>query len=218
MRNCILITASLLCSLVWISVSGLKSQTVEVQSGDEVTMQCSNFSIVPSQIIWFRLNRSEPRCISHMFRSFEPATFCSGFKDGKFNMTSNISTVFLNIKQVDLSDSGLYFCGYYVSRNPLIVDATFLEVQEVNYEMTKLVNVVLVGLVVVMVMIVICLSVKITWLHKGNPHEQDPQQDENLGADGLIYSAVTIHPKTERNLRPDPDREEDKSCIYSGTR
>ncbi|XP_029138481.1 T-cell surface glycoprotein CD8 beta chain-like [Labrus bergylta] len=168
MRNCILITASLLCSLIWISVSGLKSQTVEVQSGDEATLQCSNFSSAPTLTYWFRLNRSEPHCISHMFRSFEPATFCSGFKDGKFNMTSNISTVFLNINQVDLSDSGLYFCGYYVSRYPLIVDATFLEVQEVNYEMTKLVAVVLVGLVVVMVMIVICLSVKIKWLHKGN--------------------------------------------------
>ncbi|XP_060887789.1 uncharacterized protein LOC132958768 isoform X2 [Labrus mixtus] len=212
MRICILITASLLCSL------GLKSQTVEVQSGDEATLQCSNFSIVPSEIIWFRLNRSEPRCISHMFRSFEPATFCSGFKDGKFNMTSNISTVFLNIKQVDLSDSGLHFCGYYVSRYPLIVDATFLEVQEVNYEMIKLVNVVLVGLIVFMVMIVICLSVKITWLHKALNEEMDPQQDENLGADGLIYSAVTIRPKTKRNLRPDPDREDDKGCIYSGTR
>ncbi|XP_020513954.1 uncharacterized protein [Labrus bergylta] len=212
MRNSILITASLLCSL------GLKSQTVGVQSGDEVTLQCSNFSSTYTQIIWFRLNRSEPRCISHMFRSFEPATFCSGFKDGKFNMTSNISTVFLNIKQVDLSDSGLYFCGYYVSRYPLIVDATFLEVQEVNYEMTKLVIVVLVGLVVVMGMIIICLSVKIKWLHKAHIEEQDPQQEENLGADSLIYSAVTFRPKTERNLRPDPNREDNKSCIYSGTR
>uniref|UniRef100_A0A3Q3E5A3 Immunoglobulin subtype domain-containing protein n=1 Tax=Labrus bergylta TaxID=56723 RepID=A0A3Q3E5A3_9LABR len=181
MRNCILITASLLCSLIWISVSGLKSQTVEVQSGDEVTLQ---------------LNRSEPRCISHMFRSFEPATFCSGFKDGKFNMTSNISTVFLNIKQVDLSDSGLYFCGYYLSRYPLIVDATFLEVQAGDRGPGRL--------VVVMVMIIICLSVKIKWLHKGNH--------------SLIYSAVTFRPKTERNLRPDPNREEDKSCIHSGTR
>nr|XP_029138480.1 uncharacterized protein LOC110004082 isoform X2 [Labrus bergylta] len=212
MRNCILITASLLCSL------SLKSQTVEVQSGDEATLQCSNFSSAPTLTYWFRLNRSEPHCISHMFRSFEPATFCSGFKDGKFNMTSNISTVFLNINQVDLSDSGLYFCGYYVSRYPLIVDATFLEVQEVNYEMTKLVAVVLVGLVVVMVMIVICLSVKIKWLHKAHIEEQDPQQDKNLVTDGLIYFAVTFRSKTERNLRLDPNREDDKSCIYSDTR
>ena len=44
-------------------------------------------------------------------------------------MSSNISTVFLKIKHVNSSDSGLYFCGYYNSRNPVICDATHLEVQ-----------------------------------------------------------------------------------------
>lgn len=57
-------------------------------------------------------------------------TFCDGFQNGQFNMTANITTVFLEVKQVDLSDSGLYFCGVKAEGNrPVIVSATHLKVQ-----------------------------------------------------------------------------------------
>lgn len=114
----------------WISVSGSESQTVEVQSGEEATLLCSNFSSSHTQIFWFRIvNRTQPLCVSSMFKPAEPASFCSGFQSGKLEMSSNLSTVFLKIKQVDLSDSGLYFCGYIVLRDPVIVSATYLDVR-----------------------------------------------------------------------------------------
>uniref|UniRef100_A0A4W6D5H2 Ig-like domain-containing protein n=1 Tax=Lates calcarifer TaxID=8187 RepID=A0A4W6D5H2_LATCA len=114
-----------------ISVS--ESQTVEVQSGEEATLLCSNFTTSPSQIIWFRLtNRTQPRCISSIYTATDPASLCSGVQEGKYEMRSNISTVFLKMKDVDSSDSGLYFCGYYISRHPVIVSATYLKVQGKN--------------------------------------------------------------------------------------
>ncbi|XP_023252388.1 uncharacterized protein LOC111647012 [Seriola lalandi dorsalis] len=112
------------------SVSVSEFHTVEVQSGEEVTLMCTNFTSSISHILWFRLdNRPNATCICSMFSSDGNATFCDGFQNGKFNMTSNINTLFLQIKQVDSSDSGLYFCGSYWNNWSTIVSATYLKVQ-----------------------------------------------------------------------------------------
>ncbi|CAK6983509.1 uncharacterized protein LOC122973294, partial [Scomber scombrus] len=164
MRNFTITTASLLCSLSWISAS--EFFTVDVQTAEEVTLLCSNFSSSPTQIFWFRaVKRSEPHCISFMFEPVKPASFCEGFQNGKFEMSSNISTIFLKIKQVNFTDSGLYFCGYQISKRPIIVSATYLEVQEESDQecdgTTKLMSLFLEGLTVVLVMVIIGLVVKI---------------------------------------------------------
>lgn len=86
------------------------------------------------EIFWFRLTkRSELHCICSMSQPHEPASFCTGIQSGKFEMSTNISTVFLKIKQVDLLDSGLYFCGTYLSNYAVIVHATNVEVQGRNF-------------------------------------------------------------------------------------
>ncbi len=114
----------------WISVSGSESQTVEVQSGKNVTLLCSNISTSPTQTDWFRVTeRTKPSCISSMYKSDGNATHCDGFQNGKFQMSSDISTVFLTIKQVDFSDSGLYFCGFYINTHTVISTATHVKVQ-----------------------------------------------------------------------------------------
>lgn len=117
----------------WISVSGSESPTVKVQSGVDVSLLCPNFTSFPTQIFWFKLvNRTQPRCIAYIYSSSEPASFCSGAENGKFELTSNTSTLFLKIKPVNLSDSGLYFCGYYLNSWSVIVSATYLNVQGKN--------------------------------------------------------------------------------------
>lgn len=113
-----------------ISLSGSEFHTVEVQSGGEVTMLCSNFSSSRTQILWFRVVKLSPlHCISQIFQAPTAESYCDGFKNGRFEVTSNQSTIFLKVKQVDMSDSGLYFCGYYIHKDPLIVSTTYLEVQ-----------------------------------------------------------------------------------------
>uniref|UniRef100_A0A8C5HJI7 Ig-like domain-containing protein n=1 Tax=Gouania willdenowi TaxID=441366 RepID=A0A8C5HJI7_GOUWI len=123
MRSSILIT-SLIC---WIS----DSQTVRVKPGEDVTMSCSNISSSPSQADWFRVvNGTQSRCIAAMFEYNGRVSYCKGFGKEKFEMSSNISTVFLKIKQVDLSDSGLYICGFYIKRNTVIATAATLKVHD----------------------------------------------------------------------------------------
>uniref|UniRef100_A0A7N8XC96 Ig-like domain-containing protein n=1 Tax=Mastacembelus armatus TaxID=205130 RepID=A0A7N8XC96_9TELE len=127
------LAAALLCALSVISVSVSEFHTVEVQPGEEVTLLCTNFTRFPSHITWFRLgNGSNTSCISTMRSSETSAVPCDGPQNQKFNMTSNTTTLFLTIRPVDLSDSGLYFCGFYMAVNgehEVIVSATYLKVQ-----------------------------------------------------------------------------------------
>ncbi|XP_056225819.1 uncharacterized protein LOC130164855 [Seriola aureovittata] len=198
MKTFTLITALLLCSFNWISVSMSQSQT-----GD-VTLHCSNLSSYNSLTFWLRLvNKTNVSCISVLIRSGSKIEYCDGYQSRKFEMSSNISTVFLKIKQVDLSDSGLYFCGFYTSGRP-IFSVTFISlkgsdrsdddvdsksqskisliVQIVSlvssHQMEKLTSLILGGLTVFLVMVIIGLVVKIRKLQKGEDEEKDPQRRE----------------------------------------
>lgn len=90
--------------------------TVTAQPGAEATLLVSNISKYESLTYWFRmLNRTSVNCVSVMIRSESAADFCNGFDNGNFEMRSNVTNLYLRIKRVDLSDSGLYFCVFYTS-------------------------------------------------------------------------------------------------------
>ncbi|XP_017165798.1 T-cell surface glycoprotein CD8 beta chain-like [Poecilia reticulata] len=117
------ITAILLCSQSWIC----EFLTVEVHPGEDITLFCSNLSSSPTQTDWFRvIHGTKPSCISSMYGSESEPSYCHGFQSEKFNMSSNKTTVFLQIKQVDLMDSGLYFCGFYIKKHTIVGSATEL--------------------------------------------------------------------------------------------
>uniref|UniRef100_A0A669DZD4 Immunoglobulin domain-containing protein n=1 Tax=Oreochromis niloticus TaxID=8128 RepID=A0A669DZD4_ORENI len=157
-------TAVLLFSLGWISLSD--SQTVEVQPGENATLLCSNFSSFPTHTIWFRLvNQTLPICISSIYNFAQPSVLCNGTEREKIELTSNISTIFLKIKKVDLSDSGLYFCGYYTSGHPVIVNSTYLKVQESRSQNPS--TMILGSLTVFLLLVIIGLIFKIRKFHTG---------------------------------------------------
>ncbi|XP_051231380.1 uncharacterized protein LOC127349560 [Dicentrarchus labrax] len=210
-----LITVLTLCSLSWISVSGSESQTVEAQPGQDVTLLCSNISKYESMTFWFSLiNRTKMSCISVMFNSKSNASFCDGYQSGKFEMRSNISTLFLKIKQVDLSDSGLYFCGFYTDGRPSFT-VIHLNIKEEFDGIAKLMIVVLGSLTVVLAT---CLVVKYRKLQTAANEEQRPQQRENLDSDDLKDAALSFYLTTIRNRRPESERQVETRVIYAASR
>uniref|UniRef100_A0A3B4ZSR4 Ig-like domain-containing protein n=1 Tax=Stegastes partitus TaxID=144197 RepID=A0A3B4ZSR4_9TELE len=167
--------AALLCTFSWISVSVSEFLIVEVQPAHEVTLMCNNYTSVAANIFWFRMT-SEPNisCISSMSSSDSNASLCDGFKNGNFIMTSNITNLFLKIKSVDVSDSGLYFCGCCKDGLSALVSPTYLKVQEKSDENTNLMVVILGGLTVLLLMVIIGLLVKIKKLHRGMSFPDSP--------------------------------------------
>ncbi|XP_019123699.1 uncharacterized protein LOC109140677 [Larimichthys crocea] len=219
-------TALILCSLSWITVSGSELQTVDVQPGQEVTLLCSNISKHPTHADWFRLAYgTKPLCISSMYGSGGEAESCDGFQNEKFEMSSNVSTVFLKIKQVDVSDSGLYFCGFYIDRHTVIATATHLNVydgvelddkpmtEKDGIRKCNLMTVTLGGLVVFFMMAVIVLAVKNRKLQTAAEEKVYPERNKNLHS-----AAVKFLPKTVRNRRPASERQEETCVIYTATK
>uniref|UniRef100_A0A665VIM9 Ig-like domain-containing protein n=1 Tax=Echeneis naucrates TaxID=173247 RepID=A0A665VIM9_ECHNA len=202
--------ALLLCS--WISVSTSELSTVHVHPGEEATLLCSNFSNSPSQIIWFKfINRTRPGCVSFMYDSVTPPTFCSGFDKGKFEATTNSSTIFLKIQSVDLSDSALYFCGFFMNKYTVIVSTTYLRVEEEPCEATDLVSIILGGLIVVLTKVIFGLVVKMKFLQT----KYCPLQ--NLGSDDPNYLALRFNPKAERSRKPPSDADQELNVVCDET-
>ncbi|KAM9335414.1 uncharacterized protein ABDE67_020391 [Symphorus nematophorus] len=228
-----LITGLLLCSLGCISVSGSESQAVEAQPGEEVTLLCSNRSISPGQAEWFRvINRTKAHCIASMYGSDGSASFCDGFQNGKFQMSSNMSSIFLKIQPVDLSDSGLYFCGCYVKGHIVISTATLLNVQgdgesddEVDCstqkepdEMTILMTVILGGLIVILIIVITVLAVQIRKLQTAVNDGVQPERKKNVNSDDLNYVALSFKAGPKRKHRPASARELEPNVVYAATR
>ncbi|XP_037615492.1 uncharacterized protein LOC119482144 [Sebastes umbrosus] len=227
MKTFTLITAITLCSFSWISVSGSEFQTVEVQSGEEVTLTCSNMSSHDSTTWWSRMvDRTKASCITVMYNAHGDAIYCDGVQNLKFEMSSNISTLFLKIKDVDSSDSGPYFCEFFSHGRPtLSVIRLNVEVKgsnethddvdsqcsqcEMSDGTAKLTSMILGGLTVFLVAVIIGLVVKVRKLQtSADGEEQNPEQRENVE---LNYAAVTFQQRAER-------RQPESNVIYAATR
>ncbi|XP_033992298.1 uncharacterized protein LOC117487751 isoform X1 [Trematomus bernacchii] len=232
MESFTLIAAVLLCSLSWISAS--VSQTVEVQPGEEVTLLCPNVSIHPTQSDWFRVfNRAKPSCVSSIYGAGGEASYCDGYQHGKFEMSSNLTTVFLKINQVDISDSGLYFCGLYIGTSTVISSAIQLNVEgngesdddEYDFETKKepdemayLMSLILGCLAFLLTIVVIVLAVKIRKLQRDANEESQPKRPQNMCSDELNYAALSFQAKPKISRRPASERELEPNVVYAATR
>ncbi|XP_063325138.1 uncharacterized protein LOC134624085 [Pelmatolapia mariae] len=230
MRSFVLITALIFCSLRWIFISGSEIHTMKVQNGEDVTLQCSNISTSPTHTEWFRVvNKTKTSCISSMFGSHGQASFCDGFQNGKFNMSSNVTSVFLKITEVSLSDAGLYFCGFYVDVHIIISNAVELRFEggetydeEFKTEskiiesdkMIHLMNIIPGGLTGLLIILVIILVLKI------RTPQTDPQPGniKNKSLDDLNYAAMSFQTKLKRSRRPATHRVLESHVVYAATR
>ncbi|CAI5672361.1 unnamed protein product [Oreochromis niloticus] len=216
------ITALALSCFCWIAVSGSEFQTSEVQAGENVTLQCTNTSKKDVTTFWFRLvNGTTVNSIAVMAAT--SVKHNAGFQPGKFEMTKNTSALFLKIKQVDVSDSGLYFCGF-LSEGRLNLSVMQLKVGDTDepqddmdciskqaHEVAKLTSVTLGVLSVFLLMLITGLVVQNMKLQTANKEEQNPDHSTNHGSDEVNYAAVTVRPKPKR-------REIEPNVIYASTR
>uniref|UniRef100_A0A3Q3RQJ5 Uncharacterized protein n=1 Tax=Mastacembelus armatus TaxID=205130 RepID=A0A3Q3RQJ5_9TELE len=139
---------------------------------------------------WFRLvNGTKMGCVSIMHETTHYVSYCDGFQSGTFEMSSNISTVFLKIKQVDLWDSGLYFCGVY-TEGQMLFNTVHLNVNgsgglhEADSKCrtesdgtSKLISVILGGVTVSLVVLIIGLTVQNRKLQRANEEETVEQSE-----------------------------------------
>uniref|UniRef100_A0A3Q2VT32 Ig-like domain-containing protein n=1 Tax=Haplochromis burtoni TaxID=8153 RepID=A0A3Q2VT32_HAPBU len=178
----------------WIFISGSEVHTVTVQPGEDVTLQCSNISTSPTHTEWFRvINATKTSCISSMFGSHGQASFCNGFQNGKFDMSSNVTSVFLKMTEVGLSDVGLYFCGFYVDVHIIISNAV-----ELKFDGK--------------------LSLVAEQHDETFNKNWKSQSIIKPISDDLNYAAMSFQTKLKRSRRPATHRELESHVVYAATR
>ncbi|KAK1889859.1 Titin [Dissostichus eleginoides] len=133
-----------------------------------------------------------------MINSYSEVSYCDGVKKSKFEMTSNTSNLFLEIKQVDVSDSGLYFCGFN-KEGKLYFSTARLSITESD-EVAALTSVMLGVLTVLLIIVIIGLVVQNRKLQREYGHCED-----------LNYATVNIQRKARR-------REPETNVMYAATR
>ncbi|KAK1890133.1 T-cell surface glycoprotein CD8 beta chain [Dissostichus eleginoides] len=207
MNTFTLITALSLCSFCSTSVP----VSVEVQPGEDATLTCFDSSKYDTVAYWFRLlNRTEVSCVALRISSYSEVSYCDGVQKSKFKMTSNTSNLFLKIKQVDVSDSGLYFCGFNIEGIPYF-SMTRLTITESD-EVAALTSVMLGVLTVLLIIGIIGLVVQYRKLQTARKEVQNPEQSENMDTcEDLNYATVNIQRKARR-------REPEPNVIYAATR
>uniref|UniRef100_A0A673CE09 Ig-like domain-containing protein n=1 Tax=Sphaeramia orbicularis TaxID=375764 RepID=A0A673CE09_9TELE len=207
----------------WTSGSVPESQTVEVQPGENITLSCINKAGQTTVTDWFRVtNRTKASCISSMFEHDETASFCDGFGKEKYEMMVNPSKISLHIKDLDFSDSGLYFCGFYLNGHTVISETTYLNVQDDPDGIKILIIAVLGGLSVsgVLPVVTIALAVKIRKRQTGTTGSYDCNYSyfQNVPSDDLTYATINCQGKPKRKRRPASGREVESNVVYAATR
>uniref|UniRef100_M4AAL9 Immunoglobulin domain-containing protein n=1 Tax=Xiphophorus maculatus TaxID=8083 RepID=M4AAL9_XIPMA len=202
----------MLALLCWVALSASLFQTVTVRPDEGVTLRCANLSRIAGHIFWFKLNDGpDVSRISSMSTSEAVPSLHGEFQRGKFTMRSNVTNIFLDIKQVEVTDSGLYFCGFYAEDFPGVFAATYLHV-EVSLlhqieEPGNLLNWTLGGVVIFLAMVIINLVVKIRTFSFIL---------QNLDSCTQNYAALSFPPKAKTNRRPAAERE--PCVLYAATR
>uniref|UniRef100_A0A3B5L4R3 Ig-like domain-containing protein n=1 Tax=Xiphophorus couchianus TaxID=32473 RepID=A0A3B5L4R3_9TELE len=224
----------------WITKSDFEFDSVLVQPGEEVTLLCSNLTNVFQHIFWYKLIPGPGVSrISSMVNPGSKAHLHDGFQREKFNMTSNGTNIFLNIKQVNFSDSGVYICGTKSPSCLKIFSETYLQV-EVDLETSllycaeyiiyvfvsvvdgldgvNLPTVILGGVGIFLVIIILGLVLKTKPCHAVTASLFFFFALQNLDSDLVNYAALNFRPKANRKRRPSAEREMDPNVVYAAPR
>ncbi|XP_029696265.1 uncharacterized protein [Takifugu rubripes] len=216
-----------ICALARVSVSALRVKTVDSQPGKEATLTCSRICQQSCLTFWFKwVSGTNAVCVSVMIEDGAKPGYCEGYKSGKFVMGVTNSSVFLNITQVDVSDSGSYFCGFY-TEGLLYFTGVQLNIKGDNesYEkdnhthgekLDSLPMICMGCLSTFLLMIIIGLIVKLRKLQRAHKPQKTPttlERNDFEEIEELKYATVAFQPKQGRQRR-----DAEPNVIYSATR
>uniref|UniRef100_A0A8C7M5I4 Ig-like domain-containing protein n=1 Tax=Oncorhynchus mykiss TaxID=8022 RepID=A0A8C7M5I4_ONCMY len=196
-----------------------------VHSGENVTLQCINVLKTHGQVGWFKqVNGSEPLCITYMWSSVPTVHHQNGFQGNHMKMVMTNITIFLTITEVEVADSGLYFCGM-LDKYLIFANATVLKVQgnlfntlsamtpnaqpfilEEDGTMKLFLLVVILGVVTAVILIIILILV-LKVRRDSNRLNTDP--------DAINYAALNF---TSKKKERRGEKELDPHVVYAVTR
>ncbi|XP_045081813.1 uncharacterized protein LOC123492739 [Coregonus clupeaformis] len=165
-------------------VSVSPPSSVVVHPGDNVTLQCTNVTGSPGHVGWFKqVNDSEPLCIASMYSSELPVQHHNGFQPSHMEMFVSHIIIFLKITELDVADSGLYFCGMF-DKYVIFTNATLLKVQGMYpIPLVLILGVVTAALPIVILILVLKIR-RDTNRHNTDDDEDDQTADNSSSYDG----------------------------------
>uniref|UniRef100_A0A8C1WYC9 Ig-like domain-containing protein n=1 Tax=Cyprinus carpio TaxID=7962 RepID=A0A8C1WYC9_CYPCA len=129
----IIISALVICGTGFFAAKASQSTNITAQPGDNVIIWCQHTSEIGNNIHWFKQSNSAvPLSIVYMMLPYElevKATYLNGFQPDRLVMSLNSKNTSLRISNVNISDSGLYYCGW---QNWVMTfgDGTHLDIKE----------------------------------------------------------------------------------------
>ncbi|XP_026100598.1 uncharacterized protein LOC113071452 [Carassius auratus] len=131
----LIISVLMICGMG--SFTAVKSSQIvnlSAQPGENVTIWCQHTSGTGKNMHWFKqTTNSVPIAIVNMFITYQlkelHAKYLNDFQQDHILMTLDIKNTSLIILNVDVSDSGLYFCGWE-NRVMTFGDGTNLDIKE----------------------------------------------------------------------------------------
>nr|NP_001020668.1 novel immune-type receptor 11b precursor [Danio rerio]CAI21230.1 novel immune-type receptor 11.2 [Danio rerio] len=222
---CLLISALLMGLLSLVKSSQIVN--ISAQPGENVTIWCKHTSNTGKNIHWFKQTHGAVplnivyKMISYKFEELH-LKYLNDFQPDRFVMSLNTENTSLSILNVEISDSALYFCGWY-SWKILFGDGALLDIKDLKgpistkdcsgntfYTLTFILG----GIIVILLTVTLTLFIiKIRKIHKKDENQHATQHHEE--AHSSVYAALRFSKqKTRRAARHNKDSE----VIYSATR
>ncbi|XP_051580055.1 uncharacterized protein LOC127455911 [Myxocyprinus asiaticus] len=238
----VLISALLLCGMGLLTViQSSQIATILAQPGDTVTIWCQHTVRAKGHINWFRQrNGALPLRIVYMMYSLKlnmTAYHFNDFKPDHMVMSLYSKNTSLTILNVNISDFGLYYCGW--ERHMTFGDGTHLDVQERSAMLTNDTDMsrkgnkkspksttdcyvfhkltfIFGGIIVILLIIPLTLTIIKIQRRKSKKTDVDPHGQQNdKEPHSAIYDTLQF---SKQKIRRAKIYTEDAHVVYSATR
>ncbi|XP_043100007.1 uncharacterized protein LOC122348526 [Puntigrus tetrazona] len=229
--------------LLLIGVIFVKSASLSlmktVKRGTTVSLLCSNILREPSYVAWFKhTSDSLPLCIATQYVGKKPADsiYFNGFQKNHLEMSVNQTFSSLKIVNADIFDSGVFYCGSFLTNRMMFHNKTQLVVVNdtsqpdttnvvwvteqterschIYYTMTLILS----GLVLLSTVFAIVVFIRFKQKEDALHHQNNDMNNhlQQIQEADLNYAALNLNKK--RSRRPMRLKEVEPNVVYAATR